>query len=165
MKFLAKFSLAFGGVALISGIAVGAWLYLEPNPMDEMEKIVKQSFKDPDSAKFSKVTYSSKTGYYCGLVNARNSMGGYVGNKRFVASLSGDVFFDPERLAPDPLPEESLHLIVPSTSVYGRELDTVNMANQTLERSRQIEAHIQASRSARAENNAFEQLVRAKCFN
>jgi hypothetical protein len=48
----------------------------------EAEEAVKRLLNDPDSAQFSKVTTSSG-GNVCGLVNARNRMGGYVGATPF----------------------------------------------------------------------------------
>lgn len=49
---------------------------------DAFERVL----KDPDSARFP-VIYARKgqsgTIYYCGLVNSRNSFGGYVGNQPF----------------------------------------------------------------------------------
>lgn len=48
-----------------------------------------KGLKDPDSAKFSwgKVPKQMPPAefYYCGMVNAKNSYGGYVGEKPFVA--------------------------------------------------------------------------------
>lgn len=47
------------------------------------QEYVKKSLKDPDSAKFEKSTlYSS--GAVCGIVNAKNNMGGYAGVERFI---------------------------------------------------------------------------------
>jgi len=51
--------------------------------------------KDPDSAKFEQVRYNRSTEAGCGLVNAKNSMGGYVGLRHFVAPKSGEVKFQP----------------------------------------------------------------------
>ncbi|WP_320153001.1 hypothetical protein [uncultured Tolumonas sp.] len=48
------------------------------------ERAVRNSLKDPDSAKF-KGFYMSKKNAGCGLVNAKNSFGGYVGFKRFIS--------------------------------------------------------------------------------
>lgn len=39
---------------------------------------------DPDSAKFASVYKNPSSGSVCGLVNAKNRMGGYVGNTPFV---------------------------------------------------------------------------------
>lgn len=50
---------------------------------NEVEKTVKQQLKDPDSAQFKDINGR------CGLVNAKNSYGGYTGFKRFY--ISNDV--------------------------------------------------------------------------
>ncbi len=53
---------------------------------------VRDQMKDPESAKFRNLT-SSRNSNVCGEVNAKNSYGGYVGFKRFLA-LNGVVFMD-----------------------------------------------------------------------
>lgn len=45
----------------------------------ELQKIIKYSLKDPDSAKFGEVIYYDDIACY--EVNAKNSMGGYTGTK------------------------------------------------------------------------------------
>lgn len=57
--------------------------------------MVASSLKDPKSATFSgvfmrvdKTTSDTKSGYLCGLVNSKNSFGGYTGSIRFAASFS-----------------------------------------------------------------------------
>lgn len=52
-----------------------------------MESEIKSHLVDPDSAKFTWWDYPNK-GFYCGLLNARNRMGGYTGNTLFYASPS-----------------------------------------------------------------------------
>lgn len=49
------------------------------------ESLVRDSLKDPDSAKLESSFHSSgeTDGYVCGLVNAKNSYGGYTGKKPF----------------------------------------------------------------------------------
>jgi len=49
------------------------------------------NLKDPDSAKFRNVV--AIRGVVCGEINAKNSMGGYVGFRRFI-SLDGEAVFD-----------------------------------------------------------------------
>lgn len=44
---------------------------------------VKRLLNDPDSAKFSNIQPGKATGDYCGFVNAKNRMGGYVGDTPF----------------------------------------------------------------------------------
>lgn len=59
----------------------------------DIQKAVKTGLKDPDSAKFGSysVVTSKKGGTYaCITVNAKNSMGGYVGNKEAVVQKSKD---------------------------------------------------------------------------
>lgn len=46
--------------------------------------IVRKQLKDPESARFSHVTYQKRTNNICGYVNAKNSYGGYVGDRSFV---------------------------------------------------------------------------------
>src|ERR1700748_1879112 len=52
---------------------------------DVMEAEIKSHLVDPESAKFTWWAYPNN-GFYCGLLNARNRMGGYVGNTLFYAS-------------------------------------------------------------------------------
>lgn len=57
----------------------------EGRPLNKMErqaltKAIKDQLKDPDSAKFKLGNFiDPDSGYYCGLVNSKNSYGGYVG--------------------------------------------------------------------------------------
>lgn len=51
---------------------------------DAIERSVKAILKDPDSAQFRHL------GKSCGLVNARNSFGGYTGFTRFIANPDAD---------------------------------------------------------------------------
>ena len=46
------------------------------------EAAVRDSLKDPDSAKFGDFYYNAKTKKGCLTVNARNSMGGYTGDQQ-----------------------------------------------------------------------------------
>lgn len=46
------------------------------------EKAVREYLKDPDSAKFGEFYYNSATGRACLTTNAKNSMGGYTGDKQ-----------------------------------------------------------------------------------
>lgn len=52
-----------------------------------VEKAVKEKLKDPDSAKFKWPDLVNEKGGYCGLVNARNSYGGYSGFTPFMAFI------------------------------------------------------------------------------
>jgi hypothetical protein len=60
----------------------------ESEALSAAQESLKQSLKDPSSAQFRNVrlvTFGSGK-VICGEVNAKNSYGGYVGFKRFVAS-------------------------------------------------------------------------------
>ncbi|MCC2980052.1 hypothetical protein [Sphingomonas sp. IC4-52] len=46
------------------------------------EAAVRESLKDPDSAKFGDFYFNDKTKKGCLTVNARNSMGGYTGDQQ-----------------------------------------------------------------------------------
>lgn len=51
---------------------------------------VADRLKDPDSAKLTDVRVSSgEFRYVCGMVNAKNSYGGYTGKKPFMGMLDG----------------------------------------------------------------------------
>lgn len=62
----------------------------------EFEKAVRDTLKDPDSAKFRDgYVYPQSDGSFvgCGSVNAKNGFGAYSGYRRFIAS-KGNVLFD-----------------------------------------------------------------------
>lgn len=46
------------------------------------EAAVRETMKDPDSAKFGNFYYNGKTEKGCLTVNGKNSMGGYTGNQQ-----------------------------------------------------------------------------------
>jgi hypothetical protein len=56
----------------------------------EIELAVKRQLKDPESAEF----VHGANG--CGVVNAKNSFGGYVGRQRFIAQAGGDAAIESE---------------------------------------------------------------------
>lgn len=54
----------------------------------EQRQLVKEALKDPGSAEFGHAVPGTRGGAtWCGSVNAKNSMGGYVGFQRYVAVL------------------------------------------------------------------------------
>lgn len=62
--------------------------------MREGKAAVLENLKDPDSAKFRDLK-TSRDAFLCGEVNAKNSMGGYVGFKRFYSmGHAGLTYFD-----------------------------------------------------------------------
>lgn len=46
------------------------------------EQAVRENLKDPDSARFGEFYYNAKLKRACLTVNAKNSMGGYIGNQQ-----------------------------------------------------------------------------------
>jgi hypothetical protein len=57
----------------------------KPDLIAQAHERVKDSLKDPDSAKF-KSDFAGKDGAVCGFVNAKNSYGGYGGFVRYIAT-------------------------------------------------------------------------------
>ena len=72
--------------ALVAGAA--AFFAIGANKMNEGERAVLAKLNDPDSAKFGE-SFKSKRGdnVWCGEVNAKNRMGGYVGMTRYVVDV------------------------------------------------------------------------------
>lgn len=62
------------------------------------EAWVRNKLKDPDSAKFSNVRISRKSGHpvACGSVNSRNGFGGMSGAQRFISGGSSATFLEEE---------------------------------------------------------------------
>ena len=60
----------------------------EENAISKAKDVVRQELKDPSSAQFQNLQIKpySKGKVICGEVNGKNSYGGYVGFKKFVAS-------------------------------------------------------------------------------
>lgn len=88
-----KKRILFSGIALAVLAVVCAWWFWWPTY--KAESAVKLALNDPDSAKFSFVEFHRKTGGTCGVVNAKNRMGGFVGGTRFSITKDGDVRFEP----------------------------------------------------------------------
>ncbi|MCT9843747.1 hypothetical protein N7563_06685 [Leclercia adecarboxylata ATCC 23216 = NBRC 102595] len=66
------------------------WKYrpLTKAEISAIEFAVKEQLKDPESARFKHSRYvSNGKGAYCGLVNSKNSYGGYAGNTPFIVML------------------------------------------------------------------------------
>lgn len=54
------------------------------------EETVRETLKDPESARFGEFYYNDKTKRACLGVNAKNSMGGYTGEKSVMLERDGD---------------------------------------------------------------------------
>lgn len=57
---------------------------MRASAIEAAKKAVVGRLNDPDSAKFGKIVYR-ENGYVCGYVNAKNQLGGYVGEREFMA--------------------------------------------------------------------------------
>lgn len=65
----------FAGAAALVLVACGSH--------NEAKESIKKMLNDPESAQFSSLQDGKKKGDVCGFVNAKNRMGGYVGNTPF----------------------------------------------------------------------------------
>jgi hypothetical protein len=80
-------------IAAVSSAAIAA---APSRPLTASEKVVvehaiRAQLSDPDSAKFRHNGYQAGSTWYCGLVNAKNRLGGFVGYKLFyVIVADGD---------------------------------------------------------------------------
>lgn len=54
--------------------------------------LISAQLNDPGSAQFRDDRFA-KTGWFCGELNAKNPMGGYVGFKRFISGGSNGIFY------------------------------------------------------------------------
>ena len=73
------------GLATIFLIGIGGfYAYQNLGDNSQIEKAVKAALTDPDSAKISKVIKGVENDISCGLVNAKNNFGAYVGDTPFI---------------------------------------------------------------------------------
>lgn len=56
-----------------------------PSAIEIGQQRVARALRDPESARFSE-SFSSTSHAICGIVNAKNAMGGYAGARRFIAT-------------------------------------------------------------------------------
>ncbi len=85
---------SYSGVDLPTGEQRANFHYrpLSPAERESLRRSVSMTLKDPDAAQFKWIPViadgpSGKPIGYCGLVNGKNSYGGYVGYTRFYAAL------------------------------------------------------------------------------
>ena len=90
-----KLRVAILSLFIIAGAAAAATIWSTRQPVWDVESNVRAQLKDPDSAKFSEVTFNRAKGAGCGYVNAKNSMGGYTGASHFVLLKDGVLHFAP----------------------------------------------------------------------
>lgn len=87
-------AIVWGVLALAAG-AGGAYWWFSSSAERAVTARVLSALSDPGSAEFEAVIYNPKHDVGCGLVNARNRLGGMVGRTPFMAFKDGEV-----RLAP-----------------------------------------------------------------
>lgn len=88
----------WGAVALVAALAAaGAYAALVWWPREQMREAVREHLLDPESARFGQLFRGRADGVICGTVNARNRMGGYAGQTRFVLFPDRDMRFEPTR--------------------------------------------------------------------
>lgn len=80
-------------VLLACSGAIGWWVWSEKfSPEAKHKALVKGILKDPESTNFKFVRQSKRDpDTWCGEMNARNSMGGMVGFKRYVFTSPRDL--------------------------------------------------------------------------
>lgn len=97
-------------------LIVGWWFFWEtagltPSERSTVEAGVRARLKDPSSATFDTVFAKPAAGgkLVCGLVNAKNALGGYTGARPFVGLMeSGSGTFRPQQLAQDDKSSQSV---------------------------------------------------------
>ena len=91
----------------VRGYATEIQLFFEKNGQEKTitaaQDAAKKGLKDPDSAKFQNLRIADFDGgkVVCGEINAKNSYGGYVGYKRFVAGTSAATIYNTSSKYPD----------------------------------------------------------------
>jgi hypothetical protein len=99
---------AFTVIVIVLMLA-GYFAWGNYSPIYTIQASVKKQLLDPESAQFTDVKFYRSTGFGCGFVNSKNSMGGYVGKKLFVAPIDGQAIIEPTLEAlgyPDKQPNE-----------------------------------------------------------
>ncbi|QOL80441.1 hypothetical protein [Pseudooceanicola spongiae] len=88
MRKIIFLALLAGSVS--SAVAAERLHELSVEEQDRLESSVRSSLKDPESAKFSRITAikgEAELITACGQVNAKNSLGGYAGDMPFAVFL------------------------------------------------------------------------------
>jgi len=78
-------------IAIIGVLIVAACSNRSNPDIDEAKKAVEEVLLDPGSVTYRTIITKKNDGYVtvCGEVNAKNSLGGYVGYKPFIYNASG----------------------------------------------------------------------------
>jgi hypothetical protein len=146
-----RIAAVIGGTVLVCA-AIGGGLYYYYNtslnrPLDEIENEVKGALSDPESARFSRVVINKETKFACGYVNSKNNLGGYTGNRMFVAGVGKGV-----EMAP-----------IKQSTGAPKKPQTGNWENDVLQRARDVaewSVQVQADENAR---DGFIMLLTKRC--
>lgn len=76
-------SIIAAGAAIAGAVLYAAGIFDQDTP-DHQQAVMAQ-LVDPESARFRNETQNEALNIYCGEVNSKNRMGGYVGWKRYIA--------------------------------------------------------------------------------
>lgn len=90
MEYLKGALFAAIGIAILLFVGCLGILHFGPGSERDALNRLSEQLKDPSSAQFKDVVLSHV--YVCGQVNSKNSMGGYVGFKHFMADRYGNEF-------------------------------------------------------------------------
>jgi len=158
-----KLNIAIAAGALLVAVSIGGYFYY---PIYTIQEVVRKPLLDPVSAQFSEVKFYRSSGYGCGYINAKNRAGGYVGRKRFVASLDGEVVIDPTQKSND-VPVSTPRVEIPTfSSGYSLDAALADSQRGLADAARRYEESLRVSAEyyrSRAEAAAFEALVEEKC--
>lgn len=88
------FTVAVAAILLFGALGgIGAWYYLmRYRPVADAQERVRALAFDPQAVQFSDMVVDGNT--VCGMANAKNRLGGYVGPRGFVAEAGGRVIWD-----------------------------------------------------------------------
>lgn len=79
------------------------------SPKAKAIKSIKLQLLDGDSVRFERLNYFSKSKHTCGLLNAKNKLGGYIGFKYFMLDADHILHLEPETAFEDDDIDERLH--------------------------------------------------------
>jgi hypothetical protein len=79
------------GTLLILALGAGAYWYFD-TPSRQIKATIRAQLSDPDSAQFRNIRKGNDSLSWCGEVNAKNRLGGFVGFTRFAAVHVADTW-------------------------------------------------------------------------
>lgn len=95
-------------IIIITTIGGGGLYYKKSSNIIEAKKSLIDVLKNPDTVKFRNEVSFKTPGVICGEFNAQNSMGGYVGFKKYIAKSKFFLIEDEDVLSWDPIEIENI---------------------------------------------------------